>query len=253
MKVIILAGGYGTRLSEYTSKIPKPMLKIGDKPILEHIMEIYANHGHKDFIVALGYKAEVVKDYFLNYKILNSDFVINLASGLINSYGSKAPPWNVSLIDTGKNSMTGGRILRLKEFIKDDTFLITYGDAVTSLDINKVIEFHLSHKKILTVTAVRPTARCGEMEISENNKITSFKEKPQLQEGWINGGYFVANSRIFDYLDNDQTILERDPLEKLAKDGELMAYKFEGYWQCIDTKRDKDNLDSLLKQGKNPW
>lgn len=253
MKTIILAGGFGTRLSEYTSKIPKPMLTIGDKPILEHIMEIYAKSGHKDFYIALGYKSEMIKDYFYKYKIIKSDFKINLSSGDINSYGSSAPNWNVSLINTGYNSMTGGRILRLKKYVSDSTFLLTYGDAVTSLNINDVIEFHKSHKKLLTVTAVRPGARFGEMKISDKNEITSFEEKPQIQEGWINGGYFVAEPGVFDYLQDDQTIFERGPLEKLAKDDQLMAYKFNGYWQCVDTKRDKDNLDNLVNNGKIPW
>ena len=253
MKVIILAGGFGTRLSEYTSKIPKPMITIGNKPLLEHIMEIYSKSGHKEFYIALGYKAEIIKDYFYKYKTIKSDFKINLSSGDIYSYESNSPNWNVSLINTGENSMTGGRILRLKKYISEDTFLFTYGDAVTALNINEVIAFHKKHKKLLTITAVRPPARFGEMKISTTSQITSFEEKPQIQEGWINGGYFVAEPGIFDYLDNDQTILERGPLEKIAKDGQLMAYKYEGFWQCVDTKRDKDNLNNLLHEGKIPW
>ncbi len=253
MKVVILAGGFGTRLSEFTSIVPKPMITIGNKPIIEHIMNIYAKYGHNDFYLALGYKAEVIKDYFYKYQILNSDFCINLSTGSIKFYETKAPNWTVSLIDTGNDSMTGGRLLRLKDYLSDGTFLLTYGDAVTSLDINKVIEFHKSHGKLLTVTAVRPSARFGEMKISDENSITSFKEKPQLQEGWINGGFFVAEPGIFDYIINDSSILEREPLEKMSYDNQLMAYKFDGFWQCVDTKRDKDNMDNLIKLKGELW
>ncbi|KGG12038.1 MULTISPECIES: glucose-1-phosphate cytidylyltransferase [Prochlorococcus] len=253
MKVVILAGGFGTRLSEYTSIIPKPMLRIGDKPIIEHIMNIYSKFGLNDFYLALGYKAEVVKDYFYKYQILNSDFKVDLRNGSIKPYQRHSPNWSVSLIDTGKDTMTGGRLLRLKEYIKDETFLLTYGDAVTDLNINNVLNYHKKHGKLITVTAVRPTARFGELKISKDNSVSSFREKPQLMEGWINGGYFVIEPEFLDYISNDQTILEKEPLEKAASDSQLMAYLHEGYWHCVDTKRDKDTLDDLVKSGRQPW
>ena len=253
MKVVILAGGFGTRISEYTSLIPKPMIKIGEKPILENIMEIYSKFGHHDFYLALGYKGEIIKDYFFNYHILNSDFSIDLNNGFVKPYKNNSKKWKVNLIDTGINSNTGGRLLRLKEYIGNDTFLLTYGDALTDVNINEVINFHKNQGKLITVTAVRPPARFGEMTLNESNKVESFLEKPQIGEGWINGGFFVIEPEFFNYLENDQTILEKTPLEKAARDGEFVAFKHNGFWQCMDTKRDKETLEKLLMKEIVPW
>jgi glucose-1-phosphate cytidylyltransferase len=252
MKVIILAGGFGTRLSEYTDLIPKPMVKIGGKPILWHIMNTYASYGHKEFHLALGYKAEVVKEYFLNYHSLNSDFTVSLANGTVKSHEIKSIDWEVTLVDTGENSMTGGRVKRMKNFIGEETCMITYGDGVSNINIEKLLEFHRNHGKMVTVSAVRPAARFGELEII-NNQVKSFKEKPQLHEGWINGGYFVVEPKFFDLIASDSTMLEREPLEAAANLGELMAYCHDGFWQCMDTKRDHDLLESLWQSGSAPW
>lgn len=252
MKVIILAGGFGTRLSEYTEEIPKPMVKIGNRPVLWHIMKTYAHFGHKDFYLALGYKAEVIRSYFLNYSLVHSDFTIDLSSGLIDSHKENSIDWQVSLIDTGLNTMTGGRVKRLKETIDNEPFLLTYGDGVADIDINSLLNFHKNHGKMVTVSAVHPGARFGELEMVDN-KVVTFQEKPQTSQGWINGGYFVVEPEFFDLIEGDETILEREPLEKAAKMGELMAYKHEGYWQCMDTKRDRDNLDELWNKGEAPW
>ncbi len=252
MKVVILAGGFGTRLSEYTEEIPKPMVKIGDRPVLWHIMKTYAHFGYKDFYLALGYKAEVIRSYFLNYSLVNSDFTINLSSGEIDSHYENKIDWRVSLIDTGLNTMTGGRVKRLKNIIGNEPFLLTYGDGVANIDIDSLISFHKSHGKMVTVSAVHPGARFGELDMV-NDKVVAFEEKPQTSQGWINGGYFVIQPEFFELIDSDETILERQPLEKVASMGELMAYKHEGYWQCMDTKRDRDNLDDLWNKGKAPW
>ena len=228
MKVIILAGGFGTRLSEFTGLIPKPMVPIGGKPILWHIMKTYAKFNHKDFYLALGYKSEVVKDFFLNYRALNSDFSINLGNGKIDSLQlDESVDWNVTLVNTGEKSMTGGRVKRMQKFIGNETCLITYGDGVSNIDIDELVRFHKGHGKMVTVSAVRPTARFGELEI-ENNKVISFQEKPQLHDGWINGGYFVVEPSFFDLIKGDETLLEREPLELAAKSGELMAYMHDG-------------------------
>ena len=252
MKVVILAGGFGTRLSEYTSEIPKPMVQIGNKPILWHIMKIYAEYGFKDFYVALGYKSEIIKNYFLNYKSLNNDFSINLKNGNISFYNNNGDDWNIHLIDTGLKTMTGGRLKRLQKFLKNDKFMLTYGDGLSDIDINKLLKFHKNHKKMITVTAVRPTARFGELEINSNNLVKKFEEKPQLYEGWINGGFFIFEPGIFDLIDNDATLLEREPLERAAKKGELMAYKHDSFWQCMDNKRDYELLNSYWDNGP-PW
>ena len=253
MKVVILSGGFGTRISEYTSIIPKPMIRIGGKPIIEHIMEIYSKYGHKDFYLALGYKSEIIKEYFYNYKIFNSDFKINLNSGKITSYEQTRKDWNINLINTGINTMTGGRLKRLKNYINNDTFLLTYGDAVTDLDINKVIEFHKAHGKMITVTGVRPPARFGELTINKNNEVLEFKEKPNITQGWINGGFFVIEPEFLNYLDKDSCILEKDPLENAAKSNQLVAFLHDGFWHCIDTKRDKDNLEEIIKSDSKIW
>lgn len=252
MKVILLAGGYGTRLSEYTDVIPKPMVPIGGKPILWHIMQVYAAYGHNDFYVALGYKAEAVKEYFLNYSTLNSDFTVDLATGTVNPHQSDKVDWRVTLIDTGLNSMTGGRVKRMQPFIGNEPFLLTYGDGVANINLDRLLAFHRSHGKMVTVTAVRPAARFGELGLN-GDVVTSFQEKPQLTQGWINGGYFVIQPEFFDIIVDDSTILEREPLEKVSKMGELMAYRHEGFWQSMDTKRDRDLLEELWQSNKAPW
>ena len=252
MKVVILAGGYGTRLSEYTETIPKPMVTIGGKPILWHIMNSYAKYGHKDFYIALGYKSEKIKEFFLNYPTLNSDFTIDLSSGNIKTHQQNNHDWLVTLVDTGLKSMTGGRLKRLRDFIDGETFLLTYGDGLSNININNVIEFHKSHQKMITVSAVHPGARFGELEI-EGDQVMTFNEKPQTNQGWINGGYFVIEPEFIDLIEGDETILEKDPLEKAAAIGELMAYQHNGFWQCMDTKRDRDMLEELWKNHNAPW
>lgn len=252
MKVVLLAGGFGTRLSEYTDLIPKPMVTIGGRPMLWHIMKMYAAYGHKDFYVALGYKAEVVKEYFLNYRALNSDFTVNLGNGAVTPHQSDVVDWRVTLVDTGANSMTGGRLRRMRSYIGEETCMFTYGDGLSNVDLNALLEFHKSHGKMVTVTAVRPAARFGELEML-GDSVTSFREKPQMHEGWINGGFFVAEPSFFDLIEGDNTILEREPLERAAAMNELRAWRHDGYWQCMDTKRDRDALEELWNSGKAPW
>ena len=252
MKVIILAGGFGTRLSEYTDSIPKPMVTVGGRPILWHIMRSYAHAGHKDFYLALGYKADVVKEYFLHYRSLNADFTVDLATGYVEPHQTDDTDWRVTLIDTGLESMTGGRVKRMQSFIGNESFLLTYGDGVANIDIDALLKFHKSHGKMVTVSAVHPGARFGELEIKQN-QVSSFQEKPQVGQGWINGGYFVIEPAFFDLIEGDKSILEREPLEKAAALGELMAYQHDGYWQCMDTKRDRDHLEELWEAGNAPW
>ena len=253
MKVVILSGGFGTRIPEYTSVIPKPMIRIAGKPIIEHIMEIYSKYGHKDFYLALGYKAENIKEYFYNYGVLNSNFKVNLSNGEVTPFEKLKKDWEINLINTGINTMTGGRLKRLKEYIGDETFLLTYGDAVTNLNINEVLKFHQSHGKMVTVTGVRPPARFGELTINTQNEVLEFKEKPNIKEGWINGGFFVIEPEFFNFIEHDNTILEREPLEQVAKINQLMAFLHDGFWHCIDTKRDKDNLEEFISSGKKIW
>ncbi len=252
MKVIILAGGFGTRLSEYTNVIPKPMVPIGGKPILWHIMQFYAKYGHKDFYIALGYKSELIKDYFLNYRELNSDFTLDLNSGDIEHHEVNSEDWKVTLIDTGDKTMTGGRLKRLQKFIGNEPCLLTYGDGVADINLTELLKFHKSHGKMITMSAVRPNARFGELEL-QGNLVKSFKEKPRLHKGWINGGFFVIEPDFFDLIDGDSTLLEREPLEKATKMNELMAFIHEGFWQCMDNKRDHDFLENLWIKGKAPW
>ncbi len=252
MKVIILAGGFGTRLSEYTESIPKPMVTVGGKPILWHIMNTYSKFEHKNFYIALGYRAEVIKEYFLNYRILNSDFTVDLSNGNVVALQQNAVDWNITLVDTGLNSMTGGRVKRMRDFIGDESFLLTYGDGVADIDLDALIKFHKSHGKMVTVSAVHPGARFGELDIN-NNVVTSFQEKPQVSQGWINGGYFVIEPKFFDLIEGDDTILEKTPLEQAARMGELMSYQHDGFWQCMDTKRDRDSLEDLWETGCAPW
>ena len=219
MKVIILAGGLGTRLSEYTNIIPKPMVTIGGKPMLWHIMKTYAHFNHKDFYIALGYKAELIKDYFLNYRALNADFTVDLSSGDITSHQVESEDWRVTLVNTGEDSMTGGRVKRMQSYIGNEPFLLTYGDGVADIDLKELVAFHKNHGKMITVSAVRPSARFGELNL-DGNKVSSFQEKPQLHEGWINGGYFVINPEFFDLINGDSTMLEREPLEQATNAGE---------------------------------
>ena len=252
MKVIILAGGLGTRLAEYTDVIPKPMVPIGGKPILWHIMQTYARFGHIDFFVALGYKAELIKEYFLNYRALSADFTVDLASGRITCQQIDAVDWRVTLVNTGDSSMTGGRVKRMQSFIGDEPCLLTYGDGVSDIDLDALLAFHRGHGKLITITAVHPSARFGELLI-EDDKVASFQEKPQMGDGWVNGGYFVIEPRFFDLISGDVTILEREPLEQAARIGELMAYRHYGFWHSMDTKRDKDTLEELWQTGSPPW
>ena len=252
MKVILLAGGFGTRLTEYTDVIPKPMVTIGGKPILWHIMQTYSHFGHKDFYVALGYKAEIIKEYFLNYRALNADFTVDLASGDVTSHQIDPVDWKVTLVNTGDDSMTGGRVKRMQSFIGKDTCMLTYGDGLSDIDLDQLITFHKSHGKMVTVTAVHPGARFGELEM-KGEQVTSFQEKPQTGQGWINGGYFVIEPEFFDLIQDDKTILERGPLESVAQSGELMAFQHQGFWHCMDTKRDLDNLEDYWSSGKAPW
>jgi glucose-1-phosphate cytidylyltransferase len=251
MKVILLAGGFGTRLSEYTDIIPKPMIPIGGKPILWHVMQQYAKFNHKDFYIALGYKAEVIKDYFLKYNSLSSDFTVDLSNGKISSHQTNAVDWKVTLVNTGENSMTGGRVRRLQSYIGNETCMLTYGDGVSDINIDELLKFHRSHGKMITVSAVRPNARFGELEI-DNKRVKSFKDKPKHPEGWINGGCIVLEPEFFDLIAGDETLLEREPLERATKLGELMAYQHQGFWHCMDTKRDHELLESLWAKGA-PW
>jgi glucose-1-phosphate cytidylyltransferase len=252
MKVILLAGGFGTRLAEYTDIIPKPMVPVGGKPIIWHIMQTYSHFGHKDFYVALGYKAEVIKEYFLNYRALNADFTVDLASGNVSPHQVDPVDWRVTLVNTGDASMTGGRVKRMQSFIGNETCMLTYGDGLADIDIESLLAFHRSHGKMVTVSAVRPSARFGELEL-DGERVVSFQEKPQLHEGWINGGYFVIEPGLFDLIAGDLTVLEREPLEQLAAIDQLRAWQHEGYWQCMDTKRDRDALEDLWNCGKAPW
>lgn len=253
MKTVILCGGLGTRLSEETQVKPKPMVEIGGRPILWHIMKIYERHGFNDFVLALGYKGEVIKDYFLNYHARLSDLTVHLKNGRIDYTNPTAEDWRVSLSDTGANTMTGGRLLRLKGHLQSGgTFMLTYGDGVSDVDLTALLAFHRSHGKLATVTAVRPSARFGGMHI-DDGVVHNFKEKPQSGEGWINGGFFVFEPGVFDYLGDDSTVLEQAPLENLVRDGQLMAYEHQGYWQCMDTIRDRDALQALWENRAAPW
>ena len=251
MKVLILAGGMGTRISELTDSIPKPMIKIGDKPILWHIMKHYSFFNHKDFYIALGHKAEIIKEYFLNLNSLHTDFSVDLSNGNFRQLEKSNLDWKITAVDTGLKTMTGGRVKRFKPFFKD-TFLLTYGDALADINIKKLVEFHESHGKLVTVSAVHPMARFGELNL-EGDIVKSFKEKPQTKKDWINGGFFVCEPSIFDYIEDDNTILEGFPLEKISKEGELMAFKHDGFWKCMDTKRDHDSFQALWESGLKPW
>lgn len=253
MKVIILAGGQGTRLAEETATIPKPMVEIGGKPIIWHIMKIYAAHGFNDFLIACGYKGEIIKEYFNSYFIRNSDYFVDLRDGKLDIVNSAEIDWRIGLIDTGSETQTGGRILRLKKWVNDDAFMVTYGDGLSNLDINSLLAFHKLHGKLATVTAVRPSARFGGLVLDNEDSVTEFSEKPQTGEGWINGGFFIFEPGVFDYLVDDSTILERAPLEELAIDRELKAYRHAGFWQPMDTLREKHILETLWANGEAQW
>lgn len=254
MKTIILAGGLGTRLSEETVLRPKPMVEIGGKPILWHIMNIYAAHGFSEFIVALGYKSEFVKNYFLNFYAVNNNISVDLETGRVEVHDGKQPNWKIHLVDTGLNTETGGRIKRLDKWLgDDDTFMLTYGDGVANVNIRKLVEYHRSHGKLATVTTVRPPARFGGIIFDGDNRVERFTEKPQTGEGWINGGFFVLNRKVLDYVGGDNVIWERGPLEQLARDGQLVAFRHDGFWQPMDTLREKQLLENLWSSGDAPW
>jgi glucose-1-phosphate cytidylyltransferase len=251
-KVVILAGGRGTRLAEETSTRPKPMVEIGGKPMIWHIMSIYAAHGFNEFVVACGYKGELIKEYFRNAYLHSADFIIDLKDGELSVLNGSPIDWKIGLFDTGMDTMTGGRIRRLRPWLESGTFMATYGDGLASIDICALMRFHQSHGKLATVTAVRPPARFGGL-VLDGDAVGTFSEKPQTGEGWINGGFFVFEPRVLDYLDGDDSILEREPLERLAADGELMAFRHEGFWQPMDTLREKELLESLWASGNAPW
>ncbi len=252
MKVVILAGGLGSRLAEETEIKPKPMVEIGRRPILWHIMKHYAHYGLKEFFVALGYKGEVIKRYFLDYYTLTGSMTINLANGDVQVHNRECEDWILHLTDTGLHTLTGGRIKRLEPWLKDETFMVTYGDGVSDIDLHDLLRFHRSHGRLATVTAVRPPARFGGL-IFDGHLVAEFTEKPQIGEGWINGGFMVFEPEVFQYLEGDNTRLEQDVLERLAVEGQLVAYRHEGFWQCMDTLRDVRLLESLWQSGKPPW
>jgi glucose-1-phosphate cytidylyltransferase len=252
MQVILLAGGKGTRLTEETSTRPKPMVEIGGKPILWHIMGIYASYGFKDFLIACGYKGEMIKEYFHNFFVHNSDYLIDLRDGSHEVLSTNGIDWRIAVIDTGIDTMTGGRVLKLRKWIGEQTFMVTYGDGLGDIDIASLANFHKSHGKVATVTAVRPPARFGALGLC-GDEVREFSEKPQTGEGWINGGFFVFEPGVFEYLRGNDSILERDTLEQLAADGQLMAYRHSGFWQPMDTLREKNLLESLWESGSAPW
>jgi glucose-1-phosphate cytidylyltransferase len=253
MKVVILAGGFGTRLSEETSLKPKPMVEIGGKPILWHIMKIYSHYGFNDFVICLGYKGYIIKEYFANYFLHQSDVTIDMATNTFDYHKSQAEPWKVSLVDTGLNSMTGGRIKRVKDYIGNEPFLLTYGDGVGSVDIAELMQFHQDHGKLMTVTSVQPSGRFGALNIDSELEVKSFMEKPKGDGAWINGGFFVCQPEVLNYISNDSTIFERDPMENIASEGQMKAFKHEGFWKPMDTLRDKQELERLWEEGNAPW
>jgi glucose-1-phosphate cytidylyltransferase len=253
MKVVILAGGFGTRISEESHLVPKPMIKIGDKPILWHIMKYYSSFGHNDFIICGGYKQEVIKEFFNNYHIHMSDVTFDYKNNSIITHNSYKEPWKVTVLDTGLNTMTGGRIKKVEQYLEDENFLLTYGDGVSDVNIDELIEFHMNSKKLATITAVQPGGRFGSLEISNNLEITKFNEKHLEDGGWINGGFMVLNKKVLDLIDDDNTIFEKKPLEKLATIKQLNAFKHYGYWQCMDTLRDKIKLESEYKKREAKW
>lgn len=254
MKVVILAGGFGTRISEESHLIPKPMIDIGEKPILWHIMKYYSTFGYNDFIVCCGYKQYVIKEFFADYYLHMSDVTFDFTSdNKMVVHTNNTEPWKVTLVDTGLNTMTGGRIKKVKDYIENEPFMLTYGDGVSNVNINDLVKFHKKHGKIATITAIQPGGRFGMLDIDDSESIHSFKEKSKEDGGWINGGFMVLNQEIFDYIENDLTILEKEPLETLAREGQLKAFKHHGFWQCMDTLRDKELLERLWSTGKAFW
>jgi glucose-1-phosphate cytidylyltransferase len=254
MKAVILAGGLGTRISEETSLRPKPMVEIGGKPILWHIMKMYSAHGVNDFVICCGYKGYVIKEYFANYFLHTSDVTFDMSKNEMQVHHRFAEPWKVTLVDTGEQTMTGGRLKRVSQYLKDeDFFCLTYGDGVSSVDITTLMNFHKKHGKEATVTVVYPPGRFGALDIDDNSKVKSFKEKPKGDGGMINGGFFVLSPKVIDLIDNDTTVWEREPLEHLARHEQMMAYQHDGFWQPMDTLRDKQNLEELWSSGSAPW
>ena len=253
MKVAILAGGYGTRLAEETVVKPKPMVEIGGRPILWHIMMHYSHYGHDEFVIALGYKGEYIKKYVIDFSNLHGDLSVDIANGaVVRHNGETRPAWHVHLVETGQSSQTGGRIKRLAPYLGNETFMLTWGDGVSNVDLHALLEFHRSHGKLATVTAVRPLARYGHL-VFDGDRVTEFSEKPQTGEGWINGAFFVLEPGVFEYIEGDDTVWEREPMENLARDGQLMAYRHDSFWQCMDTMRERHRLEELWQQGNCPW
>jgi glucose-1-phosphate cytidylyltransferase len=253
MKAVILAGGLGTRFSEETGIRPKPMIEVGGKPILWHIMKIYGAYGVTEFIIALGYKSEIIKEYFLNFYAFNNDLSIDLANGKTTIHDGKQPNWKIHLVDTGLHTQTGGRLKRLRKWLgESESFLFTYGDGVADIDIESVRKFHLSHGKLATVTTVRSPARFGRIAF-DGDRISNFHEKPESGDGWINGGFFVLNPKAIDYIDGDETAWEKEPLERLTRDGQMMGYRHYGFWSCMDTLKEKNTLEELWSTKNAPW
>lgn len=254
MKVLLLAGGFGTRLSEETDIRPKPMVEIGGKPILWHIMKIYSHYGFNDFVILLGYKGYYIKEFFANYFLHRSDITIDIASGKIEILNNTSEPWRVTLLDTGLNSMTGARIKKAKKIVGDNAFMLTYGDGVANIKIDDLLKFHSSHKKIVTMTSAQPDGRFGALEISDQDQVLQFKEKPKGDGSWINAGFFVCEPEVFDYIDDDEsTVFEQEPLMRLAQDGEIFTYKHHGFWMPMDTLRDKNKLNEMWQENKAEW
>ena len=253
MKVLILAGGFGSRLSEETDLKPKPMVEIGGYPILWHIMKIYSSHGFNEFVILLGYKGYLIKEYFYNYYLHQSDMTLDLKTNKLDIHNSKTESWKVTLIDTGEETMTGGRIKRAQDIIGDKPFLLTYGDGLSDIDITKTVESHEKNGGFITMTAIQPPGRYGALEISTNNAITQFMEKPKGDGSWMNGGFFVCQPSVLDYISDDSTVFEQEPLSNLAKEGKLFAYQHDGFWACMDTLRDKRMLCDFWDSGKAPW
>lgn len=254
MKVVILAGGLGTRISEESHLKPKPMIEIGDQPILWHIMKSYSYYGFNEFIICAGYKQHIIKEYFADYYLHRSDITFDFSSdNMVTIHNNVAEPWKVTIIDTGLNTLTGGRIKRVKNYIGDETFMLTYGDGVCDVNINEILAFHKQSGKLATLTAIQPGGRFGTLEIDDSYNINRFAEKRKEDGGWINGGYMVLEPQVIDYIDGDMTTFEREPLEKLSKEGQLQAFKYDGFWQCMDTMRDKLYLEELLETNKAPW